>query len=160
MIFGEMIMGPPTKRETRRIRGKRTLRRVKISKQEVAGRKRGSSDRRTFRDEAWVYFDMRISKAWRERNKRKEGGGEREWEREGKKDEEPQQEIRPLNIAARSAWNWPQHPARLNSSLMNNYWIPPLSLPIRTKRTPVDEIWCSPLQLGEESRDACLRGMI
>lgn len=32
--------------------GKRTPRRVKISKQEVAGRKRGSSDRRTFRDEA------------------------------------------------------------------------------------------------------------
>ena len=29
----------------------------------------------------------------------------KEREREGKKDEEPQQEIRPLNIAARSAWN-------------------------------------------------------
>lgn len=45
---------------------------------------------------------MRISKAWRERNKRKEGGKR---EREREKDEEPQQEIRPLNIAARSAWN-------------------------------------------------------
>lgn len=33
-----------------------------------------------------------------------------------------------------SSWMWPQHPARLNSSLMNNYWIPPLSSPIRAKR--------------------------
>lgn len=31
--------------------------------------------------------------------------GERGGERKRKKDEEPQQEIRPLNIAARSAWN-------------------------------------------------------
>lgn len=32
-----------------------------------------------------MYFDMRISKAWRERNKRKEGG-ERKREREGGKE--------------------------------------------------------------------------
>ena len=32
-----------------------------------------------------------------------------------------------MNIAARSAWSWPQHPARLNSSLMNKYWIPPIA---------------------------------
>lgn len=45
-----------------------------------------------------MYFDMRISKAWRERNKREEGGKR---ERRRKREEERERERRTRNLSRR-----------------------------------------------------------